>query len=163
MLSHRNFMVTDAVAISGFPRSAQELFYFIPTGRFPLDPKQVMDAARKRHSPTVVLVDDEVAAFANIYDVHLGEYCCTGNVIVDSSKRGQGVGSYLLHCMEQRAITEYGATEHRLSCFASNTRALTWYSRMGYQPFAMEERSNYLGRPEMILHMAKKSCPGPAC
>ena len=157
MPSHRDFSEADAPAVCAFARSAEELFFFIPAATFPLTPDQLLASARVRECSTVILVQGRVAAYANIYDARHGEYCFTGNLVVDPLLRGQGVGGYLLACMEARGREEFRVREHRLTCVAANTRALLWYARQGYRPYGVEGRRDHLGRPAAMIHMVKEA------
>lgn len=154
-LSRRDFAESDAPVICTFARTPRELFLFIPPATFPLTPDQLLASAMVRECSTVILDQGEVAGYANLYDVHPGEYCFTGNVIVDPLRRGKGLGSYLLACMEERARTLYRVKEHRISCVAFNTSALLWYSRLGYRPYGVEERTDYEGNAAALIHMAR--------
>lgn len=132
----------DFATVCRFPRSARELFYMYPQGDFPLTEEQLAAVSAQRSDPTVVLCDGKVAGYANFYDVAPGNYCAIGNAIVSPRLRGRGIGEYLIRTMECLAREKHGATEIRLSCFSTNTRGILLYTKMGYLPREVEQRTD---------------------
>lgn len=57
--------------------------------------------------------------------------------------------------MERLAREKHGATEIRLSCFSTNTRGILLYTKMGYLPREVEQRTDRRGRRHALLKFAK--------
>ncbi len=145
----------DFATVCRFPRSARELFYMYPQGDFPLTEEQLAAVSAQRSDPTVVLCDGKVAGYANFYDVAPGNYCAIGNAVVSPRLRGRGIGEYLIRTMERLAREKHGATEIRLSCFSTNTRGILLYTKMGYLPREVEQRTDRRGHRHALLKFAK--------
>ena len=80
----------DLPEIAGFPKDQLELYFFMPKASFPLAIEALEQTIAVRQAPTVVLVDGEVAGFADLYDCEPGEVCRIGNVVVSPKFRGRG-------------------------------------------------------------------------
>ena len=152
-LSHRPITENDLQIICGFPQNAPELFFFFPKADFPLAPSQLQEAIAQRSDSTVVELDGEVVAFANFYRSETGGVCSIGNVIVSPAVRGLGVGSYLIKHMAHLAFSKHLAAEVTVSCFNQNIAGLLLYPKLGFQPYAIEERKNKEGNPVALIHM----------
>lgn len=151
-LAFRPFRDTDLAAICRFARSAEELYYLAPRARFPLDVEQLAGSIAQRSDSSVVYRGDAVLGFANIYKREAGA-CWVGNVAVAPEARRQGVAGFLMRQMAQLARERHGAGELRVSCFNPNTAALRLYARLGYTPFALEERLDGQQQPIMLIHL----------
>ncbi|MFI8480659.1 GNAT family N-acetyltransferase [Pseudomonas sp. NPDC078700] len=154
-LSQRPVEDGDLLTIATFVQSATELFYSYPKASWPLTPEQLVDAISQRRDSTVVLLNDEVAGFANYYQWQTGVYCALGNVMVSPNARGHGVASYLIKVMEEQARTQLQAKRMRLSCFNGNTAGLLLYSQLGYEPYAIVERETPDGQRAALIQMDK--------
>ncbi len=146
MLAHRPVQAADIPIICQFPQSAEELFFIFPKGTYPLTPEQLQGVIDQRYDSTVVLWEGKPVGFANIYICKPGEECHIGNVIVDPQLRGKGIGQYLVNTMIEIAFQKYHVKEVHLSCFTHNFVGLLFYTRLGFKPFAIEERRDYLGQ-----------------
>ena len=124
-----------------------------PKAEFPLAPSQLQEAISQRSDSTVVELDGEVVAFANFYRWGIGGSCSIGNVIVSPVARGRGVGHYLVEQMTSRAFSIHQAAEVRVSCFNQNVAGLLLYPRLGFQPYAVEERKDKKGNRVALIHM----------
>lgn len=142
----------DLAAICSFARSAEELYYLAPRAAFPLTPAQLAAAIAQRSDSSVVCRDGQVLAFANIYKREHGA-CYVGNVAVAAQARRQGVARFLMQRMARLAAERYGASELRVSCFNPNTAGLLLYQRLGYTPFALEERLDSRQQPIVLIHL----------
>lgn len=142
-----------------FPRNEEELFYLFPTARYPLTLAQLVQAVAKRAAPTVVEEAGQVVAFADLYRLKHGNYSNIGNVMVAPEARGRGVGRYLIEQMIAIARTTYRARRIRVSCFNHNTAGMLLYAKLGFVPYAVEERIDWQGRRTALIHlrMALKS------
>lgn len=152
-LSHRPFSTVDIPVICSFPQSEEESFFFFPKATFPLLPTQLQEAIAQRADATVVERCGEVVAFANFYRWQVGGSCAIGNVIVAPSTRGYGVGRYLVEQMIRLAFAKYQAAEVTVSCFNHNTAGLLLYPKLGFQPYAVEERQDKHGKRVALVHM----------
>ena len=146
MLTHRPVQAADIPIICQFPQSAEELFFLYPKATYPLTPEQLQGAINQRFDSTVVLWGGRPVGFANFYICKPGEECHIGNVIIDPQVRGKGVGQYLVNTMIEMAFQKYQVKEVHLSCFTRNLTGLLLYTRLGFTPFAIEERRDYLGQ-----------------
>ena len=124
-----------------------------PKAAFPLTASQLQNAISQRSDSTVVELGGEVVAFANFYRWETGGCCSIGNVIVSPVARGRGVGRYLIEQMIGLAFSKHQATEVTVSCFNQNFAGLLLYPRLGFQPYAVEERKNSEGIRVALIHM----------
>jgi RimJ/RimL family protein N-acetyltransferase len=152
-LSHRPVAEKDIQIICGFPQSENELFFMFPKAAFPLVPPQLQDAMAQRSDSTVVELNGEVVAFANFYRWEAGGCCAIGNVIVSPPARGAGVGRYLIEQMIDLAFSKHRAAEVTVSCFNQNVAGLLLYPKLGFQPYAVEERIDKKGNRIALIHM----------
>ena len=153
MFTHRPLEDRDLESICTFPRSEEELFYMFPKARYPLTPEQLLDAAKNRHDPSVVLVNGVVAGYGNFIEVKEGEMCVIGNLVVKLSERGRGAASYLIRVFVDMAFQRYAADHVRISCFNHNTAGLFLYHKLGFRPVDMGERRGLDGKRVMLIHM----------
>lgn len=152
-LTHRPVAGKDIQVICGFPQSEDELFFLFPKAEFPLTPAQLQDAIARRSDSTVVALGGEVVAFANFYRWKTGGSCSIGNVIVSPAARGRGVGRYLVERMSDLAFSKHQAAEVTVSCFNRNVAGLLLYPKLGFQPYAVEERQDKKGNRVALIHM----------
>lgn len=152
-LSHRPVKWEDVPLVCSFPQSAEELFYMFPKASYPLTHEALSAAIEQRSDSTVVLADGEPAAFANFCQREHGGACTIGNVVVAPHLRGRGVGRYLIETMLDIVFTRHKAADVLVSCFNANAGALLFYSRLGFRPFLIEERTDYRGRQAALIHM----------
>ncbi|NCC26329.1 MAG: GNAT family N-acetyltransferase [Deltaproteobacteria bacterium] len=143
----------DLATICGFPRNAEELFHFFPKAEFPLTPERLQEAIDARSDSTVVDLDGDPIAFANFYRWNFQGRCSIGNVVVAPAARGRGVAVFLVRHMIDLAFSKHEASEISVSCFNANTSGLLLYAKLGFEPFAMEERRDGSGRRLALLHM----------
>lgn len=151
-LAFRPVHDADLPHICSFARSAEELYFLAPRAHFPLDVDQLATSIAQRSDSSVVYRGDQVLAFANIYKREQGA-CYVGNVTVAPQARRQGVARFLMQQMARLASERYAASELRVSCFNSNTAGLLLYSRLGYTPFALEERLDNRQQPIVLIHL----------
>ena len=152
-LTHRPLQKKDLKHICTFPLSAGELFYMFPKARYPLTSEQLLDVARSRRDPSVVLVNGAVAGYGNFIEVHESDYCSIGNLVVKLSERGKGVASYLVNTFVDMAFQRYAANYVRISCFNQNTAGLLLYYKLGFKPVDMEVRKGPDGKRVLLIHM----------
>lgn len=152
-LNHRPVNTADIPVICAFPQSEDESLFFFPKATFPLQPAQLLEAIAQRADATVVERRGEVVAFANFYRWKAGGSCAIGNVIVAPTARGCGIGRYLVEKMIGLAFAKYQAAEVTVSCFNHNTAGLLLYPKLGFQPYALEERQGKHGKRLALVHM----------
>ncbi|MFA6183400.1 GNAT family N-acetyltransferase [Acidithiobacillus sp.] len=129
------------------------MFFLFPKAVFPLTPTQLQDAIEQRSDSMVVELSGEIVAFANFYRWESGGRCSIGNVIVSPAARGRGVGRYLIEQMLGLAFSKHQASEVTVSCFNQNVAGLLLYPKLGFQPYAVEERQNKKGNRVALIHM----------
>lgn len=154
LLQHRPVKADDIEIICSFARNAQELFYMFPKAQYPLTEDQLSNAIAQRFDSTVVETGNSVVGFANFYRAQMGGVCCIGNVIVAQEVRGKGVATFIVKTMTALAFERYDATEVQISCFNENTAGLLLYPKLGFLPFAIEERTSLDNRRTALIHMA---------
>jgi ribosomal protein S18 acetylase RimI-like enzyme len=153
LLTHRPVTPKDIPCICGFAQTQDELFFLFPKAAFPLTPSQLQEAIAQRSDSTVVELDRQVVAFANFYRWETGGSCAIGNVIVSPATRGLGVGRYLIEQMIGLAFSRHRATEVTVSCFNENAAGLLLYAKLGFEPYAIEERKNKQGNQVALIHL----------
>lgn len=67
--------------------------------------------------------------------------------------RGRGIGHYLIEQMIGLAFSKHQATEVTISCFSQNVAGLLLYPKLGFQPYAVEERQDKKGNRVALIHM----------
>lgn len=155
-IHHRPVKADDIKIICGLPQGAQELFYMFPKAQYPLTESQMADAIAQRFDSTIFEADNRVVGFANFYRAEPGGTCCIGNVIVAPQARCKGVASFIVETMTALAFDRYDASEVQLSCFNGNTAGLLLYPKLGFQPFAIEERASPEGDRLALIHMTRR-------
>lgn len=150
----------EIAIICSWVNNPDELFYFFPKANFPLTTEQLAGAIAQRTFSTVAVLDNQVIAFANFYQWQMHGACAIGNVIVSPNFRQQGVARSLINHMCELAFKHYMATEVTISCFNHNTAGLLLYPQLGFQPFAVEARTDKLGHPVALIHMRLVSAIG---
>ena len=138
--------------IADLVSSPEELYLIYPSGNYPWDSTQLQALSENRLDYTTCLIDDVVAAFANLYNVTPNESAFIGNVIVSKSHRGKGVGVALTQYMIQICLSKYKAVPH-LSVFGFNSKALLMYSQMGFKPYDLTPRKSLSGEDVALIHM----------
>ena len=118
-LECRTDLKSDLPTILGFPKDALELHFFMPKARFPLTLDVLESTVAVRESPTVVLVDGDVAGFADLYGCEFGKVYRIGNVII-SEYHGRGAASRLVQRMIDIAFADFNSQRVELACFNTN-------------------------------------------
>lgn len=152
-LTHRPVTEKDIQLICGFPQSEDELFFLFPKADFPMTPAQLQGAIAQRSDSTVAEFAGKVLAFANFYHWEAGGCCAIGNVMVSPAARRRGVGKYLIEQMIDLAFTKHQAAEVTVSCFNQNLAGLLLYPKLGFRPYAVEERNDKQGNRVALIHM----------
>ena len=155
MFSHRVLKNTDAEEIVKFPASADELFFLFPKADYPLKSEALLNEAKKRSHPTVVLFEGELSGYGNFIKAERGKFCSIGNVVVNPKIRRQGLASYLVNTLTSIAFNELSAESIKISCFNSNTYGLLLYHKLGFSPSSMEVRKKPDGERVALIHMVK--------
>lgn len=154
-LSYRPVEIKDFETICNLPQNAEELFFMFPKAQFPFTVEQLETAVSSRFDSTVILLNEEVVAFANFYEAEEGKHCSIGNVVVSSKYRNQGIGKFLIGTMENLAVEKYNILELHISCFNTNTKGLLLYAKLGYIPYEIEKRLNLQDEPQVLIKMKK--------
>jgi ribosomal protein S18 acetylase RimI-like enzyme len=138
--------------IAALVKSPEELYLVYPSGHYPWDSLQLRQLAHMRSDLTVALVDGEVAAFANLYDVIPNQSAFIGNLIVSPRYKRMGIGRSLTVHMIEICEKKYRARPH-LSVFGFNAPAILLYSSLDFKPYAVEPREDLKGEPVVLFHM----------
>ena len=152
-VTFRTVQAQDIARICSFARTEEEQFFFFPAATWPLTEEQLQASVDKRSDSTVIELDGVVVGFANFYKWEQAGTCTIGNVIVDPAIRGKGIGALLIEQMIDIARTRHQASEVTLSCFNSNVAGLLLYPKLGFVPYAIEERQDKQGRRLALVHL----------
>jgi ribosomal protein S18 acetylase RimI-like enzyme len=152
-LSYRPVEEQDIPRICSFPRSEEELFFFFPAATWPLTHEQLRNSIAQRSDSTVIEQDGQVVGFANFYHWATEGTCTIGNVIIDPEARAGGIGGHLIRHMIGIAVSKHRAAEVTLSCFNQNVAGLLFYPKLGFTPYAIDERKNKQGERVALIHM----------
>ncbi|AZN41139.1 GNAT family N-acetyltransferase [Paenibacillus albus] len=148
MFTSRPLEESDLARICTFVQNEEELQYFYPAAKFPLTPEQIVEKVQTRQLPTCILHENEVVAFANLYQVE-DKSCFLGNVIIAPAFRGRGAAAFLLETMIDQAKARFGITVMKLITHNTNTRGLIFYRKHGFIP--VELLSNRTDAGEYIV------------
>ena len=143
----------DYEGISNLITNEDELFLVYPSGSYPFTIDQVKRLSQLRKDLTVLTLEDKVVGFANFYDLEPEKFVFIGNVVIDRSFRGEGLGKKIIMHMLKIAFEKYKLPEVRISVFSDNAPALLLYSRFGFCPYDIEERKNPKGESVALIHM----------
>ena len=129
---------------------ADELYVISPKSHFPWTAEQVANIAQTREFNTVAIDKDSqiIIGYANMYNV-TDKTAYIGNVIVHGEYRNQQIGEQLMQYMI--AICQDKQVMPHVSVFNHNTGALRFYHRLGFVPFAMQEREFHQNKI-MLIH-----------
>ena len=152
-LTFRPVTTDDIPRICEFPQTVEELYFLFPKANFPLTVEQLKQTINSRFDSSVVCCNTQPVAFANIYDVEVDHHCNIGNVIVDPTQRGLGIGKYLMDQIIDLAIRKYKIKEIRLVCFTNNVNALLFYTKYGFKPYEIKPRQNFDGKQVAVIYM----------
>ena len=155
MFNYRNLESTDAEIISKFPQSEEELFYMFPKAEYPLQPEFLLEEAKGRFYPTVVMSGDKLAGYGNFIHAEQGGSCSIGNVVVNPEIRQMGVASYLVETLLTIAFDTLKAEFVKISCFNANTPGLLLYRKLGFTPVDMDVRVSRKDQRVALIHMHK--------
>jgi RimJ/RimL family protein N-acetyltransferase len=97
-----------------------------------------------------------VVGFANFYRAERNDVCCIGNVIVSLIARGEGVATFIVEMMTRLVFERYGANAVQISCFNENTAGLLLYPKLGFVPYAIEERPSLVNGRSALIHMTRR-------
>lgn len=155
MYTHRAVLQSDFNIIATFPQNENELFYMFPRAIYPLTPIQLENNVKDRLFPTVLLHNNDVVAYANIYGF-ADATCWLGNVIVSPSYRGKGAAQKLIDVMEDIAKNELYVKQLKLTCHNTNTRGIFLYTKLGYSIYEISKIEKPTGELIAGLRMLKE-------
>ena len=143
----------DYQAICDLIPSEEELFLIYPEGTYPLTVEQVEKLFNKRWDPTVLLDDGKVIGFANFYSYRKGRSVYIGNVVIDRSQRGRGLGKQIILYLIEKAFDDYALPEVRIAVFSQNTSALLLYAALGFRPYRVREKRDFDGNRVALIQL----------
>jgi RimJ/RimL family protein N-acetyltransferase len=152
-LRFRPAVEEDYLAIGGLVTSEEELFFVYPSGHYPFDVQQLRALARERHELTVAIVKGQVVGFTNLYDMEARHQAFIGNVIIEKTLRGCGIGRKMIEVMLKCCFDKYRLSKVNISVFSHNIPALVLYSRLGFTPFDLAERQDFAEQKTVMIHM----------
>ena len=153
MVQFRSATTADYPAVCDLVTTLHESFLIWPGGRYPWTVDQIETLAQQRCELTVAVEDQQLIGFANLYDYAARQHAFIGNVVIHPRHRGRGLGRRLVEHMLMLAFDKHQLKEARISVFADNGPALLLYARLGFAPYAVEERKDYLGRCVALIHL----------
>lgn len=154
-LTHRPATDDDLRQVVDFVQTPDELFFAYPKGTWPLTVEQLAAARAERRGSTLALLDGRPAGYANFYQWHPGESCALGNLMIAPWARSRGVARYLIDVMERQAREHFDARRLDISCFNANAAGLLLYTRLGYTPKEVVERSDPQGQRVALIRLEK--------
>lgn len=155
-IQYRKALTEDFDNICKLIKSQEELFLVYPSGKFPLTVDQLKELAEVRKELTVITDGTKIIGFANFYNYRQNESAFIGNVVIDESYRGQGLGKEIVTYMLRQAFDKYHLPEVKISVFSNNSPALLLYSGFGFTPYEIEERKDENGKRVALIHMRIK-------
>ena len=155
MPSFRKAKASDLHELLNFNITQQELFYFYPSATYPLTLEQLEKQLDERYESTVMMDGDELVGFANFYNVENRKIAFIGNIIIKPERRREGLGKQLIQAMLVTGFNHLKLNEIHLSCYSTNTRALLFYTELGFKPYAIEKRSDHKQQKVALIHLKK--------
>lgn len=146
----------DYPAICELMPNEEELFLIYAQGNYPLTVDQVDKLVKKRMDPTVLIHDGAVRGFGNFYWYKPGKSVFIGNVVVDKSLRGIGLGKKLVNHMIGKAFHQYDLPRVNIHVYNRNLQALLLYQALGFRPYAMRPKKDHNGDPVIMLSLRLK-------
>lgn len=83
-------------------------------------------------------------------------------MVIDRSRRGQGLGRRLVDHMLDLSFARHRLPEVRISVFCHNTPALMLYAGPGFKPYDIGLREHPRGRRVPLLNMRLRCADRPA-
>ena len=155
MYNYRPATKEDFEGICKLIKSKEELFLVYPNGKFPLTINQLEKLYKERKELSVIVENNEIIGFANLYNYVPEKYAFVGNVIIECIYRGRGLGKEIISYLTNIAQNKYNLPELRISVFSENTPAMLLYAGIGFVPYEIEERENSNGKRVALVHMKK--------
>ena len=155
MLIFRKATHSDLPELLKFPQDQQELFYFFPSANFPLTLEQLEQQLSKGYESTVMVENHQLVGFANFYKVKKHNIAFIGNVIIRPDRRREGLGRKLIEKILTTGFTELKVNEVHLSCYESNLSAMQFYTGLGFNAYAREQRPNQDNHPVALIHLKR--------
>lgn len=152
-MQFRPATTADYPAVCDLVTTPHESFLIWPAGQYPWTVDQIETLAQQRCELTAVVEDRQLIGFANLYDYVVQQHAFIGNIVIHPRHRGRGLGRRLVEHMLVLAFDKHRLKEARISVFADNGLALLLYARLGFAPYAMEERKDYLDRRVALIHL----------
>ncbi len=103
--------------------------------------------------PTVMVHCGRVVGFGDYYNYQQGATLFIGNIVIDRTVRGQGLGKRLVCYLIDRAFNHHGVQSVRIHVYNRNLTALLLYHALGFHPYAMKVKRDYRGNPVMMLSL----------
>ena len=157
MFKFRSATEDDFNTICSLVKNEKELYLVYPAATFPWTVEQLIELSKVRTELTVVVDEEQVIGFANLYNYEPEKIAYVGNVVVATDYRGRGVGKAIVQHMLKVAFTKLSLPELRILVFNSNTPAMLLYSSFGFVPYEIEERLDTNKDRIALIHMRLES------
>ncbi len=153
MFEIRKLREEDLPSVCTFPEREIELYYAFPRASFPLEVDPLREMIRQRFCSSVLMHQERVIAFANLYDRE-GDECWFGNLMVHGEFRRMGAASFLLEAMTGEAREVYGIRKLKVACWEENREGISFYRRMGFSCFDSKKITKF--RREINVFLQEK-------
>ncbi len=125
----------DLSTVCGFFAGERELHYAFPGVSYPLSETALKTFIDSRSDATILLSNEKIAGFADLFNIKKNVECQIGNVIISNDHRRKGAAMFLLLAMIDITVSRHNATRIIVPCWCENTGALLLYSKLGFKPF----------------------------
>ena len=152
-VSFRAIAEDDFQTLCDLLPSEEELFLVYAQGRHPFTIPQVRRLLEIRMEPTVMVHRGKVVGFGDFYNYCAGQSVFIGNIVIDQSVRGQGLGKRLICYLIDRAFNDLDLPIVKIHVYNRNLTALLLYSALGFQPYAMKVKQDYERKPVIMFSL----------
>lgn len=125
-----------ASTVASWVRSAQELFWLAPSSPHPLTAAKVASWTRNRGEAFLLYapLDAMPCGYGELNPMRDDPtHLWLGHLIVDSQKRGKGIGRELTLALAARAFSRADTRKLSLVVFPENVPAIRCYERLGFR------------------------------
>jgi ribosomal protein S18 acetylase RimI-like enzyme len=143
--------IGDAPAIAALVASPTDLYQVAPQESYPLTAEVVGHWIQSRGGCHVLEEEGEILAYAELVrDSGRARVWWIGHVVVQTRRRGRGIGRELVGALARAAAEQHAAQAVWISVFADNPAGLRAYRGVG---FHIMQRRRFLGRELIDLQL----------
>lgn len=126
-------MINKISSICSFFQNKEELAYTFPSATYPLTEAELKKLLKNRKEYTAIISsDNEILAFASIYDIQDNYQCYLGNLITNPQYRRMGIGKKIVDEITDIAVSKYKVEFLRLNCWKDNKKGVQFYKKIGF-------------------------------